>query len=230
MLPILLLLVAVIGFTSMFGSAMANIKNGGTVTYNEKQFQTYANQQYMAEFGENSGTYEDNIMIVFLTNEARDGYYAIAWVGDNIDTSINKQFGNEYTAFGRTVQANIDSDYYEFSISKNLAMVVDEMSDVVNSQGLTSPFVTPSKETKTESHITNHSDLAINEETVESALKKFTEETEIPMVIVVDSMENVFGKQLAFSDVFTMLLFVGLAVVAVVMIVRRVKNRPAANA
>ncbi len=225
MLPIVLLLVAVIGFTTMFGSAFANVRNGGTVTYNEKEFQTYANQQYLAEFGANDSTYEDNIMIVFLTNEERDGYYAIAWVGDNIDTSINKQFGNEYTAFGRTMQANVDSDYYEFSISKNLAMVMDDMTDAVTGLGLESSFVEPSIGTKTESHLTNHSDLAINEETVENALKRFTEETDIPVVIVVDTMENVFGKTLSFSDIFTMLLFIGLAVVAIVMIVRGVKNR-----
>ena len=88
-------------------------------------------------------------------------------------------------------------------------------------------WATVHRVSKTESHLTNHSDLAINEETVEAELKKFTEETEIPIVIVVDSMENVFGKRLSFADIFTMLLFVGLAVVAVVMIVRRVKNRPA---
>ena len=225
MLPIVLLLVAVIGFTTMFGTAFANVKNGGTVTYNEKEFQTYANQQYMEEFGANSATYEDNIMIVFLTNEERDGYYAIAWVGDNVHTEINKQFGNEYTTFGRAVQNSIDSDYYEFSISKNLAMVVDEMTDSVTALGLDSSFITPSKGAKTESHLTNHSDLAINEDTVENALKKFTEETDIPVVIVVDTMENVFGKTLSFSDVFTMLLFIVLAVVAIVMIVRAVKNR-----
>lgn len=225
MLPIVLLMVAVIGFTTMFGTAFANVKNGGTVTYNEKEFQTYANQQYLEEFGDNTGTYEDNIMIVFLTNEERDGYYAIAWVGDNVHTEINKQFGNEYTIFGRAMQSSIDSDYYEFSISKNLAMVVDEMTDSVTALNLKSSFNSQSTGLKTESHLTNHSDLAINEETVETALKAFTEETDIPMVIVVDTMENVFGKTLSFSDVFTMLLFIVLAVVAIVMIVRAVKSK-----
>lgn len=225
MLPFILLLVAIIGFASMFGSAFTNVKNGGTVGYSEKDFQTYANQQYIAEFGDHGDTYEDNILIVFLTNEARDGYDTIVWVGDNVSTDVNKLFGNEYTAFGRAMQNSIDADYYEFSISKNLAMVVDDMSDSVTALGLESPYVTPSKGEKTESHLTNHSDLSVNEETVETALKKFTEETDIPIVIVVDTAENVFGKELAFSDIFTMILLVGLAVVAIVMIVRAIKNK-----
>ena len=224
MLPFLLLFVAVIGFTTMFGSALANVRNGGTITYNEQTFQNYANQQYLAEFGSASG-YEDNILIVFLANEETDGYYTIAWVGDNVNTKINEMFGNQYTPFGVAMQSSIDGDYYAYSISKNLAMAVDKMTDNVTALNLKSSFVTAPSGSHVDSHLTNHSSLAINESTVEQALNKFTQETDIPIVIVVDKMENVFGKNLAFSDIFTMLIFIGLAVVAVVMIVRAVRAK-----
>ena len=73
---------------SVFGNAFTNVANGGQIIYNEPAFQDYANEQYAREFG-GSSAYEDNILIVFLTNEQSDGYYSIAWVGDNIDTEIN---------------------------------------------------------------------------------------------------------------------------------------------
>ena len=225
MLPIVLVLVAVIGLTSMFGTAFTNVSQGGTVVYDEKALQDYANIQYQAEFGDNMSTYEDNILIVFLTNENRDGYDTIAWVGDNVATKINEQFGNQYTAFGVAMQSSIDPDYYEYSISKNLAMVVDKMTDNVTGLELESSFVTPSTGEKSDSHLTNHSDLEINETTVNASLKKFTEETDIPIVIVVDSMETVIGKTLAVTDIFSVVLFIGMIVVAVVLVVRAFKRR-----
>ena len=225
MLPIVLVLVAVIGLTSMFGTAFTNVSQGGTVVYDEKTLQSYANTQYQAEFGGNMSTYEDNILIVFLTNENRDGYDTIAWVGDNVATKINEQFGNQYTAFGVAMQSSVDPDYYEYSISKNLAMVVDKMTESVDGLGLESSFVTPSTGEKSDSHLTNHSDLEINEATVNTALKKFTEETDIPIVIVVDSMETVIGKTISSTDIFSVVLFIGMIVVAVVLVVRAFKRR-----
>ena len=225
MLPLVLLLVAVIGFFGMFGSALTNVQNGGTVTYNERTFQDYANQQYLTEF-ESSSAYEDNILIVFLTNEEADGYYTIAWVGDNLKTQINEQFGNEYTVFGRAMQSSIDTDYYAYSISSNLASVMDKMTDSVTKLNLESSFkVEEDHSEMVESHLTNRSNLAINEETVERSLRGFTEATDIPVVMVVDSMENVFGKSINSGDILTLVVFAGMAAVAIWLIVKAIKGR-----
>ena len=224
MLPIILVLVAVIGLTSMFGTAFTNVSQGGTVVYDEKTLQSYANTQYQAEFGGNMSTYEDNILIVFLTNENRDGYDTIAWVGDNVATKINEQFGNQYTAFGIAMQSSINS-YYEHSLSGNLAMAVDKITESVESLDLESSYRVQSTGEKNESHLTNHSNLEINEATVNTALKKFTEETDIPIVIVVDSMETVIGKTISSTDIFSVVLFIGMIVVAVVLVVRAFKRR-----
>ena len=224
MLPIILVLVAVIGLTSMFGTAFTNVSQGGTVVYDEKALQSYADQQYNAEFGGNISTYEENILIVFLVNENRDGYDTIAWVGDHIVSDINEQFGNQYTAFGIAMQSSINS-YYENSLSGNLAMAVDKMTESVESLDLESSYRVQSTGVKTESHLTNHSNLEINEATVNMALKDFTEATGIPMVIVVDSMETVIGKTLAVTDIFSVVIFIGMIVAAVVLIVRALKRR-----
>ena len=59
----------------------------------------------------------------------------------------------------------------------------------------------------------------------ESVIEKFTEETGIPIVIVLDSMESVIGKSLTTTDIFSVVIFVALIVVAIVMIVKALKKR-----
>ena len=224
MAPIILLMLAVVLLFSFVGSAVSNVANGGIVTYSEEAFQKYANEQYMKEFS-TSDAYEDNLLIVFLTNEESDGYYAIAWVGDNINTQINHMFGDEYTPFGRRMQGAV-ADYHAYSLSSNLASIMEGMTQEIQSLNLTSSFKTEKPhERRVESHLTNHSPLAMNAETVDTALKTFTEETGISAVIVVDTMENVFGKNIPLSDILLIFGLVALIVVAIVMIVRGVKKR-----
>lgn len=225
MLPIVLVLVAVIGLTSMFGTAFTNVSQGGTVVFDEDKLEEYAKTQYLTEFGDNISTYEHNILIVFLTNENHDGYDTIAYVGDDIATDISLQFGNQYTPFGIAMQSSIDPDGHKNSISKGLAMMVEKMTKSVKDLELESSFSIPPEGEMSDSHLTNHSDLEINETTVNTALKKFTEETDIPIVIVVDSMETVIGKTLAVTDIFSVVLFIGMIVVAVVLVVRAFKRR-----
>lgn len=226
MAPIILLMLAVVLLFSFVGSAVSNVANGGIVIYSEEAFQKYANEQYMKEFSTSGEPDEDNLLIVFLTNEEADEYYVIAWVGDNLRTEINLLFGDEYTAFGRAVHQSINAEYHAYSLSANLAAVMATMTDEVNRLNLSSSFINePDNNNMVESHLTNHSPLAMNAETVDTALKTFTEETGISAVIVVDTMENVFGKNIPLSDILLILGFVALIVVAIVMIVRGVKKR-----
>lgn len=225
MFPIIMIIIVAVMLFGHFAGSVARLSNGGEVRYNEAAFQEYANTQYAAEFG-GSTAYEDNLLIIFLTNEKADGYYAIAWIGNNINTRINEMFGNEYTEFGRAMQSSINSQYYAYSLSSNLALAMDKMTERVDALGLESSFRRKTDHSNmTASHVTNHSSLQLDEETVELSLTAFTEATDIPVVIVVDSMEEVFGKSLSASDI--MILIVGgvIIVTAIVMIVKSVKNR-----
>lgn len=224
LLPVILLVLVVGLLLGTVGSAISNVANGGIISYDEKVFQDYANKRYSEEFS-SSGAYEDNILIVFLTNEECDGYYTVAWVGDSIHRSINELFGDETTAFGRAMHSSINSEYYAYSLSANLASVADKMAASVKSLGLSSSYLYKNgTESKTESHMTNHTSLTISQETVDSALQAFTKETDIPMVIVVDTMENVFGKNIPLSDIFIVLLLVAAAVVLIVIIVKTIQK------
>ena len=224
MAPIILLLVVGVMMFGIVGSALANVANGGIISYDERTFQDYANTEYYKAFG-NSGATEDNILIVVLTNEETDGYYCIAWVGDNVQDKITLMFGDETTAFGQSMIASVP-DMYAYSLDANLALVMNTMSEKIENLGLLTSFKKEySHESSPESHLVNYTDLALTEETVNDALVSFTETTGIPAVIVVEDMEEVFGKTLPMGDIVILVVLAVLAVVAIVSIVRTVKNR-----
>lgn len=163
------------------------------VQYDEATFQDYANTRYEEEFSA-SNAYEDNLLIVFLTNESADGYYTIAWVGDNIRSEINYMFGNEDTEFGEAMISSINDSYYAYSLDSNLASMMEIMTKEVVALNLDTSFKSESNNNgAVESHVTNYTDFDVTEATVNTSLQKFTEETGIPVVIVIDSMESVFG-------------------------------------
>lgn len=223
--PIVILVFVVIFLFVFIGSTVTSVASGGSIVYDEAKFQTYASQQYAKEFS-SSSAYENNLLVVFLTNEEADGYYCIAFIGDNVKSEISNMFGNEHTAFGRAMNSSINSEYYAYSLGSNLASAMDTMTKEVKALELESSFLTDEKETgNVDSHLTNYTSLSISSETVGNALKRFTESTDIPAVIVVDTMENVFGKTLPTFDIFVLIILIVIAAVAISTIVKTVRNR-----
>jgi uncharacterized membrane protein len=225
MLPIIALIIAALLLVGSVSNLVTTVANGGRVEYNESKFQSYANARYYEEFDSRDPAFEDHLLIVFLTNEEHDSYYTIAFVGNNVVTGIKNDFGNEYTSYGRAVQQNV-ADYHEFSLSANLAAVMEDMEATVVAKGLkSSHYDAFSHEGVAESHLTNHTDLNINEQTVNKALVSFTEATNIPAVIVVDDVKDVFFTPLTALDVLSVVALVVIIGVAIFFIVRAVKNR-----
>ena len=67
--------------------------------------------------------------------------------------------------------------------------------------------------------------LELNDKTINSALENFTEETDIPCVIVVEDMEEVFDKKVPAADLFTVVFAAGLSGVAIYLIYRAFKSK-----
>ena len=194
--------------------------------YGNKEFESYAMNQYYAEFGESGDAFEDNLLVVFLTDEEAGGYYTIAIIGDNVRMEINDMFGNEYTEFGRTMLNSIDPDDYTYSLSSGLSRAMRTMANQVEAKGFSSNFYDSySHDDCPESHVVNRGNLSVNEKTINSALEEFTEKTDIPVVVVIDSMEEVFGKGFTSEDIFSIIMAVVLIVVAVVITVKVLKGR-----
>lgn len=194
------------------------------VAYDEATMQDYANEKYNQYFG-NSSAYEDNILLVFLTNEEADGYYTIAWVGDNINYEINEMFG-EYTEYGQALSRYINTNYFGYYLDTDFAAVIKEMTQSINSLGLSTSFVSESdKSVVPESEFVNFTAFELNADVVDAVLESFTEQTGIPCVVVVDYAERVFGdsessgnNNLMAKPVSSRTMSVGLLVVAVAVI------------
>lgn len=185
-------------FAAMFlllpNGAVIDFSDGVTIheeIYDEATMQDYANEKYMKYFG-NTSAVEDNILLVMLTNEACDGYYTIAWVGDNVDYQINEMFG-EYTEYGDALYNNVD-EYFGYSLDSDLAEVVKEMTQHIENLGFSSSFNFESDRSNlADPKFVNMTTMDLTAELVNSALEEFTDKTGIPIVIVVDSAEKVFG-------------------------------------
>lgn len=194
------------------------------IIYDEATMQDYANEKYMQYFGDSSAV-EDNILLVFLTNEEADGYYTIAWVGDNINYEINSMFG-EYTEYGDALSQYINTNYFGYSLDTDFVSVINEMTQKINDLGLSSSFVSESDKSGVipESKFANLTGFELSTEIVDAALKVFTERTGIPCVIVVDYAEKVFnyvgsqsGEQVVTSA--TVSSGFGIGVIALIAIV-----------
>lgn len=206
--------------------------------YDEGTMQDYANEQYKKAFGDYEG-YEDNILLVFLANEEADGYYTIAWVGDNIKPEINEMFG-EYTEYGEAMNQYINTDYYAYTLDNNLADVVRAMEKSIVDANLGSSFRNPAADAPEKiSRLVNYTEFDISKEVVNDAVTSFREATGIPLVIVVDMAEKVFGggyeevteivpdksEQVTITDAdnkdhedFATLYFRGISVIAIGMV------------
>ena len=162
--------------------------------YNEELFQDFANEQYEAEFGRSSA-YEDNLLITVLTCDDYYNFYYIAWVGDHIDYEINSLLGNNDTTLGRAMNNCISSTNYKYSLDSDLARVMMTMSAEIQALGLNSSYTCTEDHSQVQSHLTNRTGLDMTTATVNDALTAFTDATGIPVVIVVEDVEEVFGSE-----------------------------------
>lgn len=226
LIPIIMLLFAGLMLVSVFSSAFNLVTTGGEITYNENVFQDYADSQYAAEFG-STKDYEDNLLIVITVED--DEYYDyqfIAWCGDHIAPKINNMFGSNSSKLGVAIQNSaINSKSYKYSLDSGIASVVDTMREHVEGLELDSSFTCKTERVEYNSHLTNKTSLDVTEETVNNALVQFTESTGIPIVVVVEDIEDVFPKTVSDFDVFSLVIAVVFIVIAVVLIVNAVKKR-----
>lgn len=225
--PIICFVLAIFLMIGLIGGGLTTLFRGGNVVYSENKMQDYANRQYATIYDPSSATYEDNILIVFLTNEDGQSYYCIGWVGDNLKSQVSDLFGDEYTALGSAMQSSINTSSYRYSLGSNLAQMTEMMETSVKNQNLETVYRVQKAESHEAGKVYNrsNSDLQINTEIIDAALKNFTDSTDISMSIVVADAKDVFGKSLNAAAILALLVCIALIVYAVVAIVRYVKRR-----
>lgn len=225
--PIICMVLAIVLMIGIIGGGLTTLFRGGNVVYSEAKMQDYANRQYATIYDPSSATYEDNVVVVFLTNEDNQTYYSIGWVGDNLKSQISDLFGDEYTALGSAMQSSINTSSYRYSLGSNLAQMTEMMETSVKNQNLETVYRVQKAESHEAGKVYNrsNSDLQINTEIIDAALKNFTDSTDISMSIVVADAKDVFGKSLNTAAILALLVCIALIIYAVVAIVRYVKRR-----
>lgn len=125
------------------------------------------------------------------------------------------------------MQSSVTTSDYRYSLGSNLAQMTEMMETSVKNQNLETVYRTQKAEKHEAGKVYNrsNSDLQINTEIIDAALKNFTDSTDISMSIVIADAKDVFGKSLNTSAILALLLCIILIVYAVVAIVRYVKRR-----
>ena len=190
----------------MFLIAAVSLVFGGdpnnNIIYGESAFQTYANNQYYAIFGD-SDEFEENILLVYTVYEGYNGFECISWVGDDVPTNINLMLT------GDAISKNI-ADHYEFQLAKGIAMSVEE---------LTNRIPQTSKEIDTSySKLVNNSSLNVSESTVNKALVAFAEKTGYNIAVVIADGEAVFGTSMDLGKIIG-IIFIILIIVMIIMVI-----------
>ena len=219
-----MIVMASIILLSTLGNAITAFREGGVVEYDEVTFQAYADDCYRSVFGD-STAYEDNILIVFLTDEACENYYCITWVGDHIVTRVNDMFGGAGSTFGRAIENSVNATTYVYSLDSDLARAIGRMEEAVTTLNTDVYHSCKEQHVQVEPQFVNRTSLDLTEATVTDALVSFTEKTEIPIAIVVDDMEAVFGRTMPGEYVMTLLIAGVFFAVGIFLIVRAVKEK-----
>ena len=229
-LPIIILIMVGSILTSTFRTGSFDYT---MVRYDEEKFQDYANEQYAEEFG-SSAAYEDNLLLTVLTDDDYYTFYYIAWVGDHVDPQIRDLLGNNQTVLGQLMEQSINQTNYKYSLDSDLAAVVRELTKEIEALGLADSYTCEEDHVQVASGLRNYtsnnaSALEMTESTVQEALTVFTETTGIPMVIVVEDGDDVFGVNRSISTSGAtpiLLIIVGIVfVVALIFGVKAVSNK-----
>ncbi len=229
--PIFLVLFLFIWISALIPScSLAELEMDNTPGYDATAIGDYADAQYAAAFGM-SNDYEDHLLLVFLVDEDCYDYYYIAWLGDHIDRRVAELFGDNQTALGRALAASVNAQSYKYSLDSDLAAVFDHMAQQIDALGMESIYFCQSPDTSVTSHVVNHTALPLTEQTLNASLEKFTEQTGIPTVVVVEDMADVLGSEEGTAPAsqqrigITALFILVPIVIIVILIVKNVRTK-----
>ncbi len=212
--PALITIFCVIIFFLFLIPTIQICKDGGNIQYNDSAAVKYRDEEFAKYFSDTSNE-KNGLLIVYLVEDKDDKYdqfFCISKAGENINDKINAEFGNNESSFGKAVLSSID-DKYKNSFSGDIASVMETMTKKIDELSLSSSFkdATVSSDTSV-SRVINYTPLAISDETVNKALEDFASETDIPVIIVIDSIDKIFERELPFKDFLIMAVLIGVAV------------------
>lgn len=224
LLPIIAIFLSVILLIVNLYTTISVIAQGGQIVYDENTFQTYALEQYN-KYVKAGDAHEDYLFVTFLTYEDNYEFNYLGLVGTNVKSKIIKMMGNNNTELGYAINSSMPQNYAN-SFDSGIVLAMDTLADyVAYALHGESPFNEESGEEHMTSKMINYSPLNMDEKSVNSALNRFTDKTGIPVVVLVDTAENVFGKTMPVANIVISVITLAVIVGCVLYIVLKIKRK-----
>ena len=182
------------------------------IIYDEKQFQSYADEQYKAIFG-GTDKYEENILLVYTIYEGNDGFECISWIGNDIPRNINLMFASE------EISQDLH-DYYEYQFAQGVAMSIIGITDDLKNQFPNSDDDADVRYSKTY----NKSEFSFDENTINKALVEFTKLTGYNIAVVVEDGKDIFQTQMDLVKIVGIIFMIILVVIIFMVISTTINN------
>ncbi|MBQ3254034.1 MAG: hypothetical protein IJA65_05695 [Acholeplasmatales bacterium] len=178
------------GFIFMFNQISGDLFKDGKAVYNKNKMNEYLKTNYENEF-KSSAAYEDNIIFIFLYNEEYNDYSYDFYTGYDISTSVYNYLGNY--SITSIIERYFEVSNYEGDIEKNLSKIMNEITIKLDEE-FDGYLKCDHTNDEYISKFTNNSNSELDSTKIEESLKDFTDTTRLSIVMVVDTMENVFGR------------------------------------
>ena len=207
-------------------STISILANGGEIVYDEEVLNTYLTTNYSDSFKGTGVEQQSGMVIFFLYNEDTNQMEFTIKPGSNIRSDVTAIFATD-SEFGTYLKNNVKSDSYEATLSKSLSGVMTHMAEKVEKLDLTSNFSKNYDESKMAGSalkIKEGFGFTVKNDEINASLAAFEAETGIPVVIVLDTAVNAFGRTTPVTDILMIVLLVAVIALCTASMIKKIRT------
>ena len=194
--------------------AVSRIIDGGEIVYDEGTVLEYSSEKYGEIFSE-SNTPEENILLVFILDGEGEGYCFYPRVGKDFNGDMRYFLleGDKSERISGLRGIEIDGN--------NVMYVLDRMDEAVKVSYEGRYDATDISNSK----VINESSFDVDKEAyIDSSLKAFARNTGIGIACVFVDSEDLFEREIALSDIITVLAYGAALVIFAVILLLKIKR------
>ena len=225
-MPIVLIVLATAFLIYNLVSTISVLVNGGEIVYDEEVLKNYLSTNYSESFKGTGIEQKSGMVIFFLYNEDTKQMEFTVKAGDNIRSDVTAIFATD-SEFGTYLKNNVKSDNYEATLSKSLSGVMTHMAAKVKALDLTSNFsknYDSSKLTDPSLKIKEGFGFTVKNDEIKASLDTFEAQTGIPVVIVLDTAVNAFGRTTPVTDILMIVLLVAVIALCTASMIKKIRT------
>ena len=201
----------------------------GRPSYEDSDFQDYCHEIYYDEFSSYGAT-EDYLLLVIATEDFNYyDYYYMAFAGDHISADVRNMLGDNSSVLGKAFSTYINSSSYKYSLDVDIVAALDKVANTISSRN--DIYTCKENHSQYQSRFENKTSIELDAEQLNEAAKSFTNKTGIPMLLIVDEINNVYeivhSVEAFFVPIFIcimLLVFVGSGTFLLVKSLKNIKR------